>query len=78
MNTASRMESTGVKNRIHVSEETANRISAAGKHLWLEERSDEVHAKGKGVMNTFFLKIGTRNSNQSELESRTDSDDSDL
>jgi len=55
MNTASRMESTGLKNQIQVSEATANRLMAAGKSMWLQEREGGVVAKGKGVMKTFLL-----------------------
>ena len=76
MNTAARMESTGVKNRIHLSEETATRLKAVGKCSWLEERADEVHAKGKGVMKTYFLNMSKVNMNQSEHGSKTDSEDS--
>jgi class 3 adenylate cyclase len=50
MNTASRMESTGDKNRIQVSQETADLIIEFGKAKWLTPREDEVDVKGKGTM----------------------------
>ena len=45
MNTASRMESTSAKNRIQLSQETAELIIKAGKEPWVEEREDTVFAK---------------------------------
>ena len=56
MNTASRMESTGEANRIHISEETAKLLVAAGKEHWIMPRDQAVSAKGKGVLKTFWLK----------------------
>lgn len=56
MNTASRMESTGVPNRIQVSQETADLLIAADKKHWLVPRDDKVSAKGKGELVTYFLK----------------------
>ncbi|KAL7571614.1 hypothetical protein ACA910_011154 [Epithemia clementina (nom. ined.)] len=56
MNTASRMESTGEVNRIHVSEETAKLLADAGKEHWLAAREELVVAKGKGYLSTFWLK----------------------
>ena len=55
VNTASRMESTGEKNRIQVSEKTADLLSQAGKGHWLIPREDVVEAKGKGMLKTFWL-----------------------
>lgn len=47
MNTAARIESTGQKNRVHVSKETAEILKKAGKTAWLTPREDKVMAKGK-------------------------------
>jgi len=55
MNTASRMESTGIRNRIQVSQKTADLLVAAGKERYLMPRSDTVHAKGKGAMQTYWI-----------------------
>jgi len=55
VNTASRMESTGICNRIHVSEETARLLAEAGKASWLTPRNETVLAKGKGEITTFWL-----------------------
>mmetsp|Transcript_21704 Transcript_21704/g.53623 ORF Transcript_21704/g.53623 Transcript_21704/m.53623 type:complete len:1229 (+) Transcript_21704:221-3907(+) len=55
VNTASRIESTGRRNRIQVSEETADLLAKAGKRHLLEERSAMVEVKGKGRLQTFWL-----------------------
>ncbi|CAJ1949209.1 unnamed protein product [Cylindrotheca closterium] len=55
VNFASRMESTGRKNRIQVSQATANHLNAAGLESWLYPRGDLVYAKGKGDVRTFWL-----------------------
>jgi hypothetical protein len=55
MNTAARMESTGTKGRIQVSEETADLLVGAGKQHWLLRRAEPVHAKGKGSLQTYWL-----------------------
>ncbi|KAL7558743.1 hypothetical protein ACA910_010899 [Epithemia clementina (nom. ined.)] len=56
MNTASRMESTGEKGRIHVSQDTADVLRAMGKGHWLKQREGQVFAKGKGEMTTYWVK----------------------
>lgn len=48
VNTASRMESNGIKGRIHVSASTAALLPVK----WLTEREDKIVAKGKGEMTT--------------------------
>ena len=57
VNTASRIESTGLKGCIHLSQEAADEICASGKAIWVKERSDKVTAKGKGEMTTFWLSL---------------------
>ncbi|MCI0775664.1 MAG: adenylate/guanylate cyclase domain-containing protein, partial [Chloroflexi bacterium] len=51
VNTASRMESHGVPNRIQVLESTTEKL--AGSHIF-EERG-KVDVKGIGMLNTYFL-----------------------
>ena len=46
VNTASRIESTGVKGRIHASESTARILMANGKRDSVIPRQDKVEAKG--------------------------------
>eukprot|EP00531_Pseudo-nitzschia_arenysensis_P001207 CAMPEP_0116121830 /NCGR_PEP_ID=MMETSP0329-20121206/3901_1 /TAXON_ID=697910 /ORGANISM="Pseudo-nitzschia arenysensis, Strain B593" /LENGTH=980 /DNA_ID=CAMNT_0003615659 /DNA_START=123 /DNA_END=3065 /DNA_ORIENTATION=+ len=55
MNTASRIESTSAKNKIQLSQDTAELIIEAGKKPWVEERRDTIFAKGKGELKTYWL-----------------------
>jgi class 3 adenylate cyclase len=55
MNTASRMESTGISNRIQLSQATADLLILNGKEHWITKRQDKVRAKGKGELTTYFL-----------------------
>lgn len=55
VNTASRMESHGVKGRIHASQATADALILRGKSSWLVPREDLVNVKGKGTMQTYFI-----------------------
>ncbi|CAB9514914.1 Receptor-type guanylate cyclase gcy [Seminavis robusta] len=55
VNTAARMESTGMRDRIHMSFETAEQLRAGGKENWTKQRDDKIVAKGKGEMETFWL-----------------------
>ena len=59
MNTASRMESTGQRGKIQISQETADLLIAAGKISWITPREDRVVAKGKGEMQTYWVNVGT-------------------
>ena len=43
MNTASRMESTGAKNRIHISQDTAKLLMDSGKAAWVKPRNTLTH-----------------------------------
>lgn len=40
MNTAARMEQNGVRNKIHISQDTADRLVAGGKAKWVTQRED--------------------------------------
>jgi len=55
VNTAARMESTGVRDRIQCSKATADLLIKDGKGHWIKPRSDSVLAKGKGVLTTFWI-----------------------
>eukprot|EP00526_Cylindrotheca_closterium_P003860 CAMPEP_0113601554 /NCGR_PEP_ID=MMETSP0017_2-20120614/292_1 /TAXON_ID=2856 /ORGANISM="Cylindrotheca closterium" /LENGTH=1159 /DNA_ID=CAMNT_0000509857 /DNA_START=105 /DNA_END=3584 /DNA_ORIENTATION=- /assembly_acc=CAM_ASM_000147 len=55
VNTAARMESTGTKRKIQISQETAELIIAANHPNWVKPRQDIVVAKGKGEMQTYWL-----------------------
>lgn len=68
VNTASRMESTGEKGRIQVSEATAELLTNAGKSHWIQERVDRIVAKGKGELRTFWLEPRKKSRNGSRLD----------
>jgi len=55
VNTCSRVETTGQPGRIHLSQATADLLISAGKSHWIQKRADLVTAKGKGVMQTYWL-----------------------
>jgi class 3 adenylate cyclase len=60
VNTAARMEGTGQRGKIQLSDATADILRTAAKGDWFEERADMVQAKGKGQMQTYWLKLGTQ------------------
>jgi class 3 adenylate cyclase len=58
VNTAARMESTGLPNMIQVSQTTADLLIAASKEHWIKPRDEQIFAKGKGHMTTYWLSVG--------------------
>eukprot|EP00526_Cylindrotheca_closterium_P003634 CAMPEP_0113617770 /NCGR_PEP_ID=MMETSP0017_2-20120614/8966_1 /TAXON_ID=2856 /ORGANISM="Cylindrotheca closterium" /LENGTH=1245 /DNA_ID=CAMNT_0000527205 /DNA_START=214 /DNA_END=3951 /DNA_ORIENTATION=- /assembly_acc=CAM_ASM_000147 len=66
VNTASRVESTGKRNMIHVSQETADLLTAAGMESELKRREELVSAKGKGKLQTYWLKVNHKEEEQSD------------
>eukprot|EP00980_Cylindrotheca_fusiformis_P019530 scaffold6768_cov109-Cylindrotheca_fusiformis.AAC.5 len=68
VNMASRMETTGHRNQIQVSQSTAGLILASGKGHWLRKREGLVQVKGKGAVQTFWVK------SKSSSTERSDSD----
>ena len=74
MNTASRMESTGIPNRIKVSQDTADLLIADGKSAWVTPRSDQVTAKGKGVLQTYFVRTKEATARTAESTERGEDD----
>lgn len=57
VNTASRMESTGLPGKIQISQATAERLQERDKGHWLVPRPDKIQAKGKGEMQTYFVNL---------------------
>jgi class 3 adenylate cyclase len=55
VNTASRMESSGEKGRIQLSQETANELISRGKERLLIPRNVKISPKGKGELQTYWL-----------------------
>ncbi|KAL7564170.1 hypothetical protein ACA910_021144 [Epithemia clementina (nom. ined.)] len=62
VNTAARIEASGERNRIHLSEETAQQLVKSNKGHWVTQRTDVVQAKGKGALETFWLDPQLRSS----------------
>jgi class 3 adenylate cyclase len=54
MNVASRMESTGLIDRVHISKETCTLLIKTGKEQWVTQRTELVSVKGKGQMQTYW------------------------
>lgn len=57
MNTASRMESTGLSGRVQISEQTADELTKHGYEDWFFPRKDVVYAKGIGELQTYWLDL---------------------
>jgi class 3 adenylate cyclase len=74
VNTAARVEGTGMRNRVHMSSDTAELLKEAGKESWLRKRPDAVTAKGKLPMNTWWL-INPNDKNEEEEEKKESEDD---
>lgn len=66
VNTASRMERTGMARRIQMSQETADLLVTVGIGGWITAREDIVEVKGKGSMRTFWMERGTQPLSQPE------------
>lgn len=66
------MESTGQRQRIHCSQETADLLVTAGKS-WTTARDEIVDAKGKGGMQTYWIEA--IKTSTSSVRSRSESDD---
>ena len=71
VNTASRMESTGLPDRIQLSKETAGSLIRRNKAEWVRPRETTVSVKGKGELRTFWLQMGGK---QGSISSSSDSD----
>jgi hypothetical protein len=69
VNTAARMESNSERNRIQVSQSTADLLIADGLQHWLTPRKDLVNAKGKGLLQTYWCEPQSRGGLPSIVES---------
>ena len=58
-----------MRDRIQISADTACRLTLAGKGHWLKPREDSVVAKGKGVLETYWLDIYTGRKNNKGSDS---------
>jgi hypothetical protein len=77
MNTCARLESTSLRNRIQISEKTAELLSEAGKEGWFLRREDAVEAKGKGIMKTFWLKTKNHSGSHQSVTTQSYGSESD-
>lgn len=72
VNMASRMESTGTPNAVQISQSTADLIIESGKGHWLRKREEPVQAKGKGKVQTYWVKTSNdSNSERTDINSDT-------
>jgi class 3 adenylate cyclase len=60
VNTAARMESQGRPNMIHATLETVLQLREAGLDAWTSPRDEKIRVKGKGLLQTFWVDIGTQ------------------
>eukprot|EP00980_Cylindrotheca_fusiformis_P011777 scaffold2813_cov114-Cylindrotheca_fusiformis.AAC.3 len=74
MNTAARMESGGERSRIQVSPVTADLLAIAGFSKWVVPRRHKIFVKGKGEMQTYWMKRGPGASKNGLKASETRSD----
>lgn len=74
VNTASRMESTGMPGRIQISQTTADELLSRGKGHWLTAREDTVDVKGKGKMQTYYVNADAAQTNTTRHSSGDSSD----
>lgn len=69
VNTASRVESTGIPGRILVTKETADLLIKAGKEDWVVPRRELVTFKGKGKVQTYLIFPTDRHSVRASITS---------
>ena len=74
VNTASRMESTGIKSRIQVSQTTATLLIDGGMGPWVKPRDTLIQAKGKGTMQTYWIEDKKVTSAASDYDNSDKSD----
>lgn len=60
MNTAARMESSSKRNRIQLSQVTADLLHEEGLSKWIVPRKGAILVKGKGEMQTYWLRTGAQ------------------
>ncbi|CAB9516746.1 Receptor-type guanylate cyclase gcy [Seminavis robusta] len=67
VNTASRIETSGLPGRIHCSARTAELLMQAGKGSWLQKRQEPINAKGLGCIETFWVQVQSSGSQSQAL-----------
>ena len=51
------MESNGSPGKIHLSQQTADRLLIEGLGHWIVPRKEVIEAKGKGRMQTYWMQV---------------------
>lgn len=69
------MESNGVPNKILCSQKTADRLIRAGKGHWLTTRKELIDAKGKGLLQTYWVEPSANRSSIDTAVSSSESTD---
>lgn len=67
------MESTGLRNRIQCSQDTADLLIASGRANWVHPREELVHAKGKGQVQTYWINPRSNSSSGGSVTSLNNS-----
>lgn len=75
MNTASRIESTSLKNMVQISQSTADALTKAGRNRMFIPRKGLVQAKGKGEVQTYWLCHTSRNERSGSLQDGSPNED---
>ena len=60
VNTTARIETTGKRECIHLSQNTGKLLISRGKDSWVELRNDKVVAKGKGQLTTYWFVLNEK------------------
>jgi class 3 adenylate cyclase len=70
VNTAARMESTGVKSCIQISSATAGELKKWKRGPWIRPRDQRISVKGKGEMQTYWLETKAESIQKAKLSKR--------
>lgn len=76
MNTAARMESSGKRNRIQLSQVTADLLREEGCENWVVPRSVTIEVKGKGEMQTYWLRTSSKIDESARVNDTADTSES--
>lgn len=72
---ASRIESPGMRERVHMSEQMAAKLIGHGKEDWVVKSDDTVEAKGKGALVTYWLKLTSQDNTTESVVDSSEIDD---
>ena len=75
VNIVAKIESTGRRDCIHLSEQTAALIAEAGHSDWVTPRADLVDAKDLGVIATYWLRNSSDSASHPNTSSQVDDED---